>query len=218
MNATNPKTAHARSAVYGMLAIGFSYPESDIVEGIVDGRFATEMAMALATCGAPPVSAETLADLQPKLSFEDFEGQYLNAFETDAPTPSVSLYQTSYVPGLSKSELLLELKAFYDNFGLAIAPDLHELEDKLTAELEAMCFLSAKQALAESNPELRPEPYVLAQRDFLQRHLALWVPNFSSAVAAHELPPFFQALAHVATVFVEHDSHAMELTAQRLAA
>jgi DMSO reductase family type II enzyme chaperone len=218
MNSANPKTAHARSAIYGMLAIGFSYPESDIVEGIIDGRFATEMAMAMATCGAPPINPETLANLQPKLSFEDFEGQYLNAFETDAPMPSVSLYQTSYVPGLSKSELLLELKAFYDNFGLAIAPDLHELEDKLTAELEAMSFLAAKQALAESNPELRPEPYVLAQRDFLQRHLALWVPNFGAAVATQQLPLFFQALAYIATTFVEHDRQAMELAAQRLAA
>ncbi|MEO5335848.1 MAG: molecular chaperone TorD family protein [Magnetospirillum sp. WYHS-4] len=230
-NVMDSEIAFARTSVYALLALGFGYPDRRLFASIANGAFAEEMEAALAVCAGATVEAEAVAALRPDLSFEEFEAAYLRAFETDAPLPSVSLYQASYIPGLAKSDLLLELKAFYDNFGLAVAPHLHELEDKLTAELEIMQFLAAKQAQASGRPEatgpegmtespapLRVEPYVLAQRDFLQRHLAVWLPKFNDAVTARDLPPFFRALAYIAAAFVVRDGEAMDEAARQLAA
>mgnify|MGYP001615745211 CR=1 FL=1 len=217
MNATNSENARARSSVYGLLAVGFAYPEREFFNDVASGRLADDLTAALTLC-AVPSTAETVAGLRSSLPFEDFEAAYLRAFETNAPTPSVSLYQASYVPGLAKSDLLLELKAFYSNFDLMVAPGLHELEDKLTAELECMHFLAAKQAQTGDDASLHPEPYVLAQNDFLKRHLATWLPRFSEAVEAQEVAPFFLALARSAATFVVSDSKVMEQAARQLAA
>lgn len=198
--------AKARSDAYAMLAIGFGYPGEDLFQGMSDGLFASALSAFIQR--EHPELGEDLAALAPQLiakaqSREEQEAEYLRVFETDLPKPPLSLYETSYSAGTSRAQLLLELNAFYRHFGLSIDSTFRELEDSLTAELEFMQFLAAKEWKA-SNGELRAEPYQLAQRDFLDRHLARWLPKM--AEAASNCPSgFYRALATVASRFVAAD-------------
>lgn len=86
---------------------------------------------------------------------------------------------------------MLNIAAFYKHFGLETGQqeNNHELPDHISAELEFMHFLSFKEAHAreEADTELLTG-YVLAQHDFLQRHLLLWVPDFASKI--EEINPY----------------------------
>ena len=80
----------------------------------------------------------------------------------------------------------------------------NELEDTLTAELEFMQFLAAKQAQAEMDG-LSANAYQRAQRDFLERHLATWVPLVRAEINAKVTTQFFVALADLTERFVAAD-------------
>ncbi len=199
--------ADARSRAYSLFAQGFRYPESEVFDALADGGFLEELRDAVAIA-FPQLADEFEARFARRLHVEgdiaDFEASYLAAFENNLPRPSVSLYEGSYGEHRAqKAGLLLELKSFYRNFGLAMAAN--DLEDALTAELEFMQFLAAKQALAEEGA-LDRTPYVFAQRDFLARHLASWLPALRAEIAASLKDPFFIALAELADEFVAADA------------
>lgn len=160
---------------------------------------------------------ESLAGLQAAGSRQDLEAAYISAFETNMPEPSVSLYEGSHHLQGNKSGLLLELKSFYRAFGLTIADSENDLEDALTAELEFMQFLTAKQAQAEGGT-LDRSPYVRAQRDFLQRHLAAWLPALDVEAESKLKHPFYRALTTLANDFVAFDVKAIERDVGSLAA
>ncbi len=199
--------AIARSRIYALLAMGFRYPEEYIYRQFADGTYADTIAGAFNVC-AVDLLGNFEAHIAPRMlvtvSCQELESEYLSAFETNLPKPSVSLYESSHHPQGSKSALLLELKGFYRHFGLAIAEEDCGLDDSIVAELEFMHFLTAKQAQGEEGM-LDKAPYLRAQRDFLGRHLAIWLPALWTAVDAKLDQPFYKALSELASGFVAHE-------------
>lgn len=194
--------AEARSRTYALLAQGFRYPEEQAFQQIADGSFAEALTEAVELC------APELADAAEKLavdgSCQEFQSAFISAFETNMPQPSVSLYEGHYAYRENRPGLLVEIKGFYTNFGLCMAATENDLEDALTAELEFMQFLTAKEAQAVDEMS-DASAYLRAQRDFLERHLALWLPALQSDVAAKIKEPFFVEVAALAAAFVAHD-------------
>lgn len=207
MSINQIEKAVARSRIYALLAMGFRYPEEGAFSQFADGTYADMIAGAVGVCAAG-LLGNFEENLAPRLlvaaSCQELESDYLSAFETNRPKPSVSLYEGSYHHKGGKPALLLELKGFYRNFGLVIAEAENDLEDALTAELEFMQFLTAKQAQAEEGL-LDKAPYLRAQRDFLERHLAMWLPALRTAVDAKLEQHFYRALTDLASSFVAHD-------------
>lgn len=198
----------SRSNLYGLLAFGFGYPEADQYAQIVGGDFHQDVADCLKRCvPAEGIDFDALAkglrDVGDGLG--DLEAEYLNSFHTNMPRQSASLYESHYVPNADKAVILLELKAFYTNFGLTVNKDSGELEDNLTGELEFMHFLAAKEAQSMADG-LNEEPYVLAQHDFLSRHLAVWIPAFQKDVAAKSMSGFYRTLAMITEILVGQDA------------
>lgn len=211
MNISRIENAKARNRIYALLAMGFRYPDEEIFSQLADGAYADEIANALAVCAADNAGGcrDRLAGLPRATSRQELEAAYISAFETNMPEPSVSLYEGSHHLHGNKPELLLELKSFYRAFGLTMAESENDLEDSLTAELEFMQFLTAKQAQAEDGT-LDKSPYLRAQKDFLQRHLAAWLPPLQAAAESKLKNPFYQALIALANHFVALDSKAVE--------
>jgi DMSO reductase family type II enzyme chaperone len=212
MNVGRIEIATARNRVYALLATGFSYPDEAVFERLSDGAYADEIIHALDIC-APDLTeffqAEVLPGLSADVSHKDMETAYISSFETNMPVPSVSLYEGSHHLQGNKPELLLELKSFYRAFGLTMAESENDLEDSLTAELEFMQFLTAKQAQAEDGT-LEKSPYLRAQRDFLERHLAAWLPPLQAEGASKLTSPFYGALIALADQFVARDAKAVD--------
>lgn len=214
MNSNNSVSRHgpiantlSRNTMYALLARGFRYPEDGAFTHFSDGEFARAINEALKIC-APGLldsyEAKYAAGLTVASSIDLLISAYLNAFETNLPEPSVSLYEGSYHRQGNRPALLIELKGFYSAFGLAVAESDNELEDGITAELEFMQFLSAKQAQAEDEG-LDRKAYLHAQRDFLERHLATWLPALQAEVLAKLKHPFYSALTILTTDFVARD-------------
>ncbi len=198
----------ARSNLYGLLAFGFGYPETDQHAQIVEGAFQLDVVRCITQCmPTEGIDIDTIADGLRDVGsrLDAFEAEYLNSFHTNMPTPSASLYESDYVKGSDKPTILLELKAFYKNFGLTVAENSRELEDSLTGELEFMHFLAAKEAQSLTE-ELNVEPYVLAQDDFLSRHLAAWIPEFRKDVAKKSIITFYRTLAEITELLVGYEA------------
>jgi len=194
----------ARSRIYQLLALGFSFPNQEIHACFLDGSYAEQMRSSLLVCAPELAGAEMLNELRTAASFEVYESLYLSAFETDMPEPSVSLYEGSYIQNGHRALLLLEIKGFYSNFGLTMASVINDLEDTLPAELEFMQFLVAKLAQTE-NEGMDSYPYLLAQHDFLSRHLGVWLPAFQKAVTERVKDRFFVTLTRLAAAFVTRE-------------
>jgi DMSO reductase family type II enzyme chaperone len=108
-------------------------------------------------------------------------------------------------------KIMEELVRFYEHFGLQ--PDPGDQPDHLCAELEFMHYLAFKEAaaLSKGGPA---EAFVLAQRDFLERHLCRWLPRLRQRLETLEpgrvsadlsAPPFYAALTRFAEAFAAAD-------------
>jgi TorA maturation chaperone TorD len=76
----------------------------------------------------------------------------------------------------------MEIAALYGELELVVSSDAHELPDHIAIEWEALAyaFESGATEIAAS---------------LLERHLAVWLPAFCSAVEAETEGPFYRALA-----------------------
>ncbi|WP_321527808.1 molecular chaperone TorD family protein [Sedimenticola selenatireducens] len=204
MNESVIEQDEGRASMYGMMALGFTYPDTGLHEYWRGGGFVKDLGIAVDKA-APEILEKfqtTIASsLKMTVNYEEFEALYLSAFETDLPKRSVSLYEGSYVRGGGKSDLLLELKDFYSNFGLEVSEELHELEDRITAELEFMQFLTLKQC----QKGIDKKPYIMAQHDFLERHLAPWMPHLQKEVRKRNIGTFYIGLTDLMVEFIETD-------------
>ena len=78
--------------------------------------------------------------------------------------------------------ILEDILRFYGYFDVRLREGNRDYPDYLVSELEFMAFLASREAraLAEGAD---PESFRRAQRDFLERHLALWAPEFAGRLA-----------------------------------
>lgn len=199
--------ALARSYVYAALALGFGLPDKESYVRVSAEAYGEGLANALATCAPDLVEffeKGVAPDLAVTCPYQEFESAYLSAFETNMPDPSVSLYEGTYLPSGGRPLLLLELKGFFNTFGLEMGREANDFEDTLTAELEFMQFQAAKQAQAEEGL-IDIAPYLKAQRDFLERHLAVWLPKLCAEIEKSVKVPFYKALARLMARFVQRD-------------
>jgi DMSO reductase family type II enzyme chaperone len=172
--------AGARSSAYGLLREALAFPDEDFMTSLRSGCWTDGLASIAAEL---PFAIET--GLLP--AGGDLPGAYVNLFEVGVGRPFCPLYEGSHRNGRLK--LMEDLVRFYEHFGLKTAPGDHP--DHLCAELEFMHYLAFKEAAAESQGQdgagLR-----LAQFDFLDRHLCLWLPRVVSRLdEAADVPRFY---------------------------
>lgn len=203
---TDPaRKAILRSAIYGELARAFAYPGTDLFEDVSVGDLAMDLVDMITEIY--PDEIEPLAVARSDLGagvtdLAELEAQYLATFETALPATPLSLYEGSYLTERPRAELLLELDAFYRHFGLAPSAAPRDFPDNLTAELEFLQFLTAKEAQA-LDQALDAGPYLRAQRDFLDRHLGPMLA--AMAAAADKASPLYRGLVRCARHYVDAD-------------
>ncbi len=201
--------AGARSEVYQLLAHAFAYPDSALYDDLSRGRWRAEVERALprlpydfSSPGAPPGEFA--------VSCDDLQTEYVRLFEVGAMGAApCSLFAGHHEK--DRMHVMEELIRFYDFFGLRLGEG--QLPDHITVELEFMHYLASMEAESLAEEEDR-ESYRRAQSDFLERHLAHWLPVLREKLQRQEPLPFFAELVALADEFVRADRDYLKLELQ----
>ena len=190
-------TAAARSRLYQLLAIACGFPDEDFFAAVCDGSFAGLLAQ---TCAALPYDLAAVASELRGAggSYADFESEYIRLFDVGPAGPPCPLYGGVYAGDRMKT--MEDATRFYNFFQLRLAPQVRELPDHITTELEFLHYLTFREVEARQQG-VDPSPLLRATRDFLARHLCKWVPRLQARLAKQTTYAFFPALVGFAVAF-----------------
>ena len=118
--------------------------------------------------------------------------------------PWESFYRTE--ERLMVSSHTLEVRAFYERFGLVSERKQQEPEDHIGLELEFMaCLCDRHGECLRKGHAGEAAVTVQAQRDFLDEHLLRWVSWFCEEVDRCARTDFFRGMAQLTEGFVVWD-------------
>lgn len=121
--------------------------------------------------------------VDPALTREALEAEYLAVFEMGGGASPVSLYEGQNRPDHGRDGILQDLLRYYEFFDAHLNQEEREYPDHLVTELEFLAWLCLQEHRAEGEGR-DPEPFRRAAGDFLARHLAAWLPEFSRRLSA----------------------------------
>lgn len=182
----------AVSQLYLAYARLFEYPSDAMVQALSDGDISAEL-------------AELHQDAEveiPALKLDDVQGieqTYISVFEIGTPESQAPLYESAYerLEGEDRRAVLEDLMRFYEFFDLDLGERPSEQPDHLTVELEFMAVLAQMEAQSKE-PAEAAQPFRLAQRDFLTKHIRV----FAEAIArrASDVPVYSGLLKGLTTL------------------
>jgi len=110
---------------------------------------------------------------------------------------------------------MLEVSEFYNFFGMHMSQEegKREFPDHICAELEFLHFLTFKEEEAQRGDKVEEHKgYLLAQKDFLERHVNQWIPEFSLKLQESASLPFYTLLARITSCFITSEFEGMNLS------
>jgi TorA maturation chaperone TorD len=203
------ETATSRSNLYGLLAAVFRAEPS--------GAFLAEL--------KAPAFAEVLESLDLSLGddfqdtaceklVEDLGVEYTRLFI--GPGPHVSLHESMNMEFDNPMEATLwgpetvKVKKFIEAAGLDYDESFSGMPDHLSAELEFMQRLAAKEAEAWAEPDEAFASNILKiEERFLDAHLSRWISRFCDRVIETSDHPFYQGFAEVTKGYVDYDGESL---------
>ena len=196
------RAAAGRSRVYQLLGQTFAFPDQDLHDAVRDGAVAAAVADA---CAALPydMAVSISADLHAAPdAYADFESEYIRLFDVSAADPPCPLYGSVYIG--DRMKVMEDATRFYNFFHLRLSPQMHELPDHITTELEFLHYLTFRETELRQQRQ-DPGSLLRAERDFLALHLCKWVPRMQARLAKQECLSFFPALVRFALAFFDAD-------------
>ncbi len=201
------------SDMYKLLSIGFRYPAPERFKIFQNGEFLDEIMGNISSI--PGLNTSIMGNFSlikhaTKITtLAEFETEFTRVFDAAIPVPSCPPYEGIYY-GKPRSAVMLEVSEFYNCFGLRMSQEegKREFPDHISAELEFLHFLAFKEVqAAKKGDEKTFKGYLLAQKDFLERHLVRWVPEFCDKLQNSTGIPFYAWLARITSRFIisEHE-------------
>ncbi len=195
-----------RSNIYRLLSLGFRYPSPSVFKTFQSGEFSLDLKENRSLL--PHFRGMKKALIVNNIPFSEFEIKFVKTFDTGSPLPPCPSYEGFYIE--PRTAVMLEISEFYRHFGLAMSQreGKREFPDHISAELEFLHYLTFQET---QDPE-NIGGYLLAERDFLERHLLNWVPGFCNRLRDSGMP-FHVQLAEVTSGFIacEHEFVASRL-------
>lgn len=198
-------TALGRSVMYGLLARALAYPEPPYRREIRD--LAGEMDT------LPPAfrtAAQVLLTAMPDHDELEFAHARLFTHSTSHDCPA---FETAYTSKeiFRQVQEMADIAGFYRAFGVEAAPGA-ERADHITAELEFMQFLAAKEAHAATNLGVSRERQCRrAQRLFLQDHLGGWAQAFARRVELSDPSGWYGATGALLRAWLDHECRTLRV-------
>lgn len=144
---------------------------------------------------------------------EVWRRQYENIFGHTACS-KVPLYELEYGEEHSyrQPQELADIAGFYQAFGLQGAQKVPERPDHISVEAEFVHFLLYKKAIAlRANDLENAATCQRAYEQFLQEHLAFWLPALTYRITKFAKPGLLYGLAEFAYEFVTQDCRKQNL-------
>jgi DMSO reductase family type II enzyme chaperone len=116
--------------------------------------------------------------VDPALTAEDLQAEYVAAFEVGRDGAAVPLFEGMHRGSMGRDGVLEDLLRFYEFFDVRLSEEDRDYPDHLVTELEFLASLCHREWVAQQQG-WNAEPYRRAAKDFLERHLAAWLPEFS---------------------------------------
>jgi len=196
------RRAASRSGCYGLFAAALEYPDEPLCRAVREGEISSGLRRALADV-APELAVEPYAEALHDASSEDeLAVEYTRLFDAAAGAAPCPLYDGAYAG--DRMRVMEEAVRFYNYFGLKLSDTAGELPDHLSTELEFLHYLGYREAEA-SQRGADPAPFQRAQRDFLARHPARWIPEVCRRLESNQAAPYFAALFALLGRFLERD-------------
>lgn len=188
----------ARSQLYLLFSDSFHVPDEEFYTDVRSGKFRGWIRDAIERLTYKLDEKDSVEMLDAQVDYPEFNSEFMRLFEVGTVRPPVSLKESQYIPG--QTTIYEELIRFYNFFDLSAAK-AGELPDHLRIELDFMHFLTFKEAERLHNG-MDPGSFVNAERDFLQRHLARWVPLLHQKVENFARLDFFKGLTRLLEEFI----------------
>lgn len=191
-------TLELRAAIYRALAIAFRFPEPRVTEGFRSGAWQAQLQAPLDSLCPELVDAPALLELED----DGCETAFIALFEVGLGGAPCPLHSGHY--GKERMITLEEVVRFYRFFEFTPTPSGDHMPDHISAELDFMAHLAGFQCreLERDGDALSP---LRAQRDFIERHLAAWLPELLRRVLDASDTPFFREMVTAAHDFVLWD-------------
>lgn len=187
-----------RSRCYARFARAFAYPDADALQGILSGATLRELTALVAACSPGPFR-HAPAPASVEAGDAELQAEFTRLFEAGESGPACPLNEGCYRSG--PMEAMESVVRFYEFFGLETGSELRQEPDHLRAQLEFMHFLSFQEVQFGRNGQ-STLALQRAQRDFLARHPATWIPHWLARVQRSAPAPYFLRLAELLADFV----------------
>lgn len=205
-----------RSLMYSLFADVFRYPNKEFREQVRNGELSSTLS---SIAEALPYPYDLSDDEKKRLRFpdslsdEDIEVEFIRLFEAGPGNPPCALVEGLYRDG--RRTVLKDLIVFYNHFGLSYEEGSREdRPDHASYEMEFLHYLTFLN-LRAMQLEKSQDSYILAQKDFLEKHPVQWVGKMKDQVTLvfnglkegvnREVILFYKNLICLMARFVEAD-------------
>lgn len=188
----------ARSEIYRILSAVFAYPASDEQKDFVLQGAQAALRTAAVRLPFPLRALDALIERGAEAA-PDVELEYTRLFDNCSGRPALSLHEKDF-SSVDQKKLWEELIRYYEHFGLRYdLKECKEWPDHIGIELEFLHYLTFLEATV---PDAMTENYLAAEGDFLDRHLAKWVPGFCQKLSDGDVPSPYRAFGEVLAQFI----------------
>jgi TorA maturation chaperone TorD len=119
------------------------------------------------------------------------------------PTPP---YEALWIGEGGESSVLQEIAGIYARNGFTVKADLQERLDYIGVQLNYMeCLVISEISAREAEDEGLIQKALGQERNFLENHLAKWVPNFVLSALGHAQTDFYRGHLHMIQGFVKQE-------------
>ncbi len=197
----------ARSLIYNILSLCFTYPDERVGSWIIHGEWIDELKRYLSFLAEGDLDKFVLP-FQDSLSGDEKEVSlnlareytrlFINAFPNVVAPPYGSVYMEK--DGLVFGKTTSEIVQFYHQNGFTLKEDLKDLPDHIAHELEFLSILTARESDASGAERVRFEEI---QVEFFSRFLLPWVYSFFGKVINESRSLFYRSLAQLTKEFID---------------
>ncbi len=208
--------AHYREATYRLSSLALLYPEDERRGALAsDARDLLDAGTPLSEFACFPQWQKLLRVLA-SVGNEDgarLRKQHVSLFAVGRPDVPCPPFESHYRGDgvTSAGEILAQLEGEYAQAGLELAGDVGEPPDHVALELGFMATLCGREAEAWDHVEDRgraseaPSTLQRWQRDFLTRHLGVWLPAFAADLEKVAPGSVYTGVSALASTFIRHD-------------